>query len=532
MEERRSHQRLRKVDRMPCPSIDCLAKSNKTARSRPVLLPSRYRNFHEGPVIKPKSAISNQTVWCRLRRLRPAYPPFLPSVAPKPCGRTLKRLNVSTTESSPPVAKPPVAKQWEPSRAHLDNKTSPTPRYPSSLPPFPDTPAVRMLKKLLSRASNCPHDSPALRMWESIQCSARNAPANQVAAKSGRSKAGQLLHKGLNERSQYWLGQEKATVVIPRPARSFFKHHPLIADSVNRSTELLYSKALDRFTETVAPYFNNVEHLDEILLQYIEANHEDSPTPGPKQEMSNLMCGLFKVLPKTKTSLGLSHCALKGASYNIQNDRKEQTQSAAILTFAWGGYLRASEAIGLNSDDVAYPGDYRLSAYVRSVTCVAIRNAKTGPLQFTPIYDENIVSVVRRLQTMLQSKVGKMFSITYATYAKHLREACNFFGLDDLKMSTHLARVGGALHSFMSGKPIADITIVGRWNSRSSLRHYLTTGRSWLLRIKLSADQESLLQEYNRSLKYYTLPNANAAQERRSSIAGFWGSSSHKHGEL
>ncbi|KAI0561777.1 hypothetical protein FGB62_72g014 [Gracilaria domingensis] len=47
-------------------------------------------------------------------------------------------------------------------------------------------------------------------------------------------------------------------------------------------------------------------------------------------------------------------------------------QTAAVLTFAWGGYLRASEALRLLYEDVAYPGDHRLSAYGADATGVAI----------------------------------------------------------------------------------------------------------------------------------------------------------------
>ncbi|PXF47588.1 hypothetical protein BWQ96_02732 [Gracilariopsis chorda] len=152
--------------------------------------------------------------------------------------------------------------------------------------------------------------------------------------------------------------------------------------------------------------------------------------------------------------------------------QSNQSQAAIARVVAWSGYLRASEVLNLTWALVALPGDPMLSYYPSETAGVCIKDTKTRPFQFVPISRKESVIVLAaykrstRPEARMQSKV---FTLTYSAYHQQLQLACSILGLLDFRITSHLARIGRALHDFVAGKSAESIAIIGRWKDLSSL---------------------------------------------------------------
>ncbi|KAI0564575.1 integrase [Gracilaria domingensis] len=228
--------------------------------------------------------------------------------------------------------------------------------------------------------------------------------------------------------------------------------------------------------------------------------------------MSNLICAIHLVAPATKKKLYLSSRALEGwdnarrsqssvpitkqfafviAGWLIAN--KEFSVAVALLV-AWSGYLRASEVLPLSRSLIALPGDPRIWTYKDGTAGVCIKDTKTGPFQFVPICKSEAVTALKVLKTNsgypLSDEI-KVFNLSYATYSKKISLACKKLGMHQFRITTHSARIGGALHDYIIGMSAETFSITGRWKSLSSLRHYLTNGRAWKMKLKVTTETEA-----------------------------------------
>ncbi|PXF40450.1 hypothetical protein BWQ96_09826 [Gracilariopsis chorda] len=291
--------------------------------------------------------------------------------------------------------------------------------------------------------------------------------------------------------------------------------HPLIACTIKPKTLQSYCKALEKFTATLTTSCRDLHHLDHLIDSYINKTFEEDPRATRKQEMTNLLCALYIVDARTKTGLPLSHRSIKGweKSHNAQPPTPftqeilhafvmkllldGRAEAAVCLALSWAGYLRVSEALALRAENVALPGDPRVAAYGNEVAGIAILDAKTGPLQFVSIKDRNCITLLTCYMKKLSNIRDTLFTIKYSTYAAQLKKVMSFFNVTHLKFTTHSARIGGALHDFMRGTKAEDIALKGRWNSLTSLRHYFTTGRAWLMKMNITDHQNAKIKQYS-----------------------------------
>lgn len=68
-------------------------------------------------------------------------------------------------------------------------------------------------------------------------------------------------------------------------------------------------------------------------------------------------------------------------------------------------------------------------------------------------------------------------------------------GIASHRFTTHSSRIGEALHDYVNGKSAESNAITGRWKSLSSLRHYLTNERAWIMKLQFSTDIEANIRK-------------------------------------
>jgi len=299
---------------------------------------------------------------------------------------------------------------------------------------------------------------------------------------------------------------------IATTAPTLFDDYPLVRDTLKPSTRTKYLSAFNRFAESTPEIPTDPYELDLLLRDYIHDQAMDNPSAGRKQDMLNLLSHLTLVAPELSRMLPRSRRALKGWSKLTPSKSalpltrhvmlaivhylrciREPVVAAALAT-AWGGYLRASEVLNLSWNDIALKGDTRTRHLSECIVGLNIKDAKTGPLQFTSVRDTAVQDILHRYSLGTQS-TGKAFPITYSRYLGKLKEAAHFFGLPG-SLTPHSARIGGALHDYCNGMEAASIAIHGRWESLKSLRHYLSNGRAFIQAIQLTNEQQKIIYEY------------------------------------
>lgn len=153
-----------------------------------------------------------------------------------------------------------------------------------------------------------------------------------------------------------------------------------------------------------------------------------------------------------------------------------QQHAAAALVAQWACYARNSEILALTKRDIALLRYVRIFHYKTPILGVNIQYVKTGSHQFTHIEDPELIS---SLCCHLQSNASNqlVFSISYADYLAAINTAAGYLQLS-LRVTTRSARIGRALHDFLSGSSTEAIASIDRRASLSSLQHYLKNGRS------------------------------------------------------
>lgn len=157
--------------------------------------------------------------------------------------------------------------------------------------------------------------------------------------------------------------------------------------------------------------------------------------------------------------------------------RHEEWDVAACIATAWGGLLRAKEALNLCYADVAMPGDARLGDCDAGVAGVLVRSAKTGRRQVSLITDPlSVALLVRHCRQRGAPQNHRMFNLSYSKLLGAMGQNRSRYGLDRSLFTTHSCRHGSALTFFSSGTPTATTATRGRWASLRTLERYLRNG--------------------------------------------------------
>ena len=100
------------------------------------------------------------------------------------------------------------------------------------------------------------------------------------------------------------------------------------------------------------------------------------------------------------------------------------------------------------------------------------------------------------LHLIYRKKSGALFSLQYNQYLNQLKSAASYLGLP-ASLTTHSARIGGALHRFANGIDANTVALHGRWECGKSLKLYIKNDRSFLQRNKLTPSAQANVDKYS-----------------------------------
>ena len=150
--------------------------------------------------------------------------------------------------------------------------------------------------------------------------------------------------------------------------------------------------------------------------------------------------------------------------------------TALLLCFC--GLLRVGEAIALQVQDVRV-----LSRAVVLVLAVT----KRGTEQKVVLHHPGVVEWMRRFahhrahQPWARSSASWLHT-SYYRVSKLIKRGAAELGFEDLGLSSHSFRRGGATELLRGGIDVSSICLFGRWASESSAREYLRKGEVFLTR--------------------------------------------------
>ena len=256
----------------------------------------------------------------------------------------------------------------------------------------------------------------------------------------------------------------------------------LVRSAYSRNTRSRYDMALRGFLEWITDHNHDAHDFDEIdalLTEYLDDLYLRG---GGKQAAINTVFGLIMHIPALRTRLPTARLALRGweklrpsESYPpltweltvviaVQMLRAGRRPEAVATVLAFDCYLRISEMVALRVGDVVDSGDHRLGAVYRGVAC-RLRYTKTGPNQWVEVEDAAVQTLLLGLKR--GSRRDKIFGFTAGSYRSLFKRVCAGLGLSSGYVP-HSLRHGGATRDFLSGRPLEDILVRGRWASTKS----------------------------------------------------------------
>ncbi|KAI0560021.1 DNA breaking-rejoining enzyme [Gracilaria domingensis] len=289
----------------------------------------------------------------------------------------------------------------------------------------------------------------------------------------------------------------------------FAERGRLGSSSVLPPTMRKYCTAMKEFQKDLHSWPSSIVELDIAMQAHIERAFDKNPRAGMRQQMVNLLCMTHIMIPSARNKLGYTHRALRGW------EKQLKPQAAFPLTkrlcFAMVSHMLQSKkgqsAIALL---VAWAG---LSGLPKRTAGVVIKETKTGPNQFVLITDEHAVSLISKyMRNYTTGEPLPLFTIGYETYESHIKVTAQALRLGSVKLTSHSASIGGALHDYFHGKSAETIAITGRWKSLGSLRTYLTNGRSEVLKLKLKSEADQVINNYEASLLACLPQSSNSEQ--------------------
>lgn len=298
---------------------------------------------------------------------------------------------------------------------------------------------------------------------------------------------------------------------MPRPVADLFAVPrgplPLINASVTTSTHHIYRTAVHRFLDWVLSHSSldvlssSPSSFDWLLSQYL---HHLWRSGNGKQGGKNTVYGCLLFLPRLRGRLHYSLASLRGwerlapssphqpMSYtvlvlvSVGMSARGWFSSAVGAILAFECYLRVSELVGLRRSDVALPDDRRLGVAGRPDSiALRLRKTKRGVNQWVTVRSPLARALLLELM-LADPEEDRLFPFSAGTFRRRLHAVCAGLGLAGYV--PHSLRHGGATHDHLSGLPLEDIMLRGRWASVKSARHYVQQGRALLLARDLDPD--------------------------------------------
>lgn len=190
---------------------------------------------------------------------------------------------------------------------------------------------------------------------------------------------------------------------------------------------------------------------------------------------------------------------------------KGQFDIAVGVLLSFHCYLRAGELLALHYDDLAIGDDARLgTAGDSQVMYLRLAKTKTGANKGVTIHDHHIKVLVQAL-LVGRSRGTKVFPFSRTKYLNWFSRAVAALSLP-AHYVPHSLRYGGATLDYMSGVPIGDVMVRGRWAVAKSATHYIQAGQALLLANEVPESVNTLGKLILRSLSVsiaflYTVSN-------------------------
>lgn len=142
---------------------------------------------------------------------------------------------------------------------------------------------------------------------------------------------------------------------------------------------------------------------------------------------------------------------------------------------------RSNEALSLEVTDVALCGEARISDCSPNTAAVMVSAAKSEPAQLAIITNQNCVTLLEYVVRIIRTeRQRKLFNMSYAHFFLVIRRASTQNGFELVELTTQSWRHGGSLNLLLQSSSTETIPQRGRWKSASTLKRYLTNGRSKL----------------------------------------------------
>ncbi len=268
-----------------------------------------------------------------------------------------------------------------------------------------------------------------------------------------------------------------------------------------KSTTDKYKSAVTQFLHWCsagAHTADTLDDLDDLLADYFHELYEVNEGRG-KQKAHDTLNGIQMLMPRAKGKLLVAARVANRWSklrppesyppltweltvaIAVQMVRDGHFRYAVGTLLAFDCLLRVGELTALRADDVADAGDARMSATYRHTT-VAIRQAKTGRNQSAVVEREEVKALLRPLLANTKPQ-SLLFPGGSAAYRRVFKETCAALGLSP-KYVPHSLRHGGATYLHLSGVPLENILMRGRWASHKSARTYVQSSKAMLMSMR------------------------------------------------
>ena len=257
-----------------------------------------------------------------------------------------------------------------------------------------------------------------------------------------------------------------------------------------KATAKKYATAVTVFLEWCESEFGRVElvsELDEILTDYFYFLYESG---GGRARAVDTLYGIFMFAPAWRSSFPISYMSLKGWSrlvpvvshpplsweltvlLSIQLLREGFPLIALGVLLAFDCLLRISELLGLAPEDVVFPGDCRLGVPIDRAM-LRLKVTKTGKNQWVPISKPVVFRWLRAVLIRCQS-TARLFPFSSSLFLQLFKATVAKLRLPT-SIVPHSLRHGGATRLHLSGLPLEDILLRGRWAASKSAKHFYWT---------------------------------------------------------
>jgi integrase len=272
--------------------------------------------------------------------------------------------------------------------------------------------------------------------------------------------------------------------------------------SVSVDTRKRYTRAVQMFREWCATRGLRITSfvlLDRVLSWYLEWGFQSKMLSFA--DANYVTSGITFFYPRARAEMVESQrCRSSWAKVDAAHRRRKPPMSwnvtvlvalamlrvgeraAAVATLlAFDAYLRLGEFTGMKEGHVFLPHGVVQANGARAF--VALLATKTGPNQSVLLERDEVVAILRVWMTVRTRWVRgpSLFGLSPARYRLVFGKALDFLGIVHVGFVPHGLRHGGATSDYLSGWPLEDVLMRGRWRSMDTARWYINQGRAMML---------------------------------------------------